>query len=161
MMIKIQILIIVAITGLSLNACKQNIKPSESPKTSLMKYGFPLDIITPEGVSIIKNKNAGADNLIVTNNTDFNIQINMTDAISNSLLEMKARERENMKANPFFLKILEDYDDGFLFEYATQNGIAYDFRLFKIQGSKTYTFQSGMTGQYTESQIKNMIKSIR
>jgi hypothetical protein len=161
MMVKIQYFIIVSLLGLSLNSCRQLNKENEHEKTSLMVYGFPLEINTPEDATFIKNKNGGTDNLIITNNQDFNIQVTMADAVSSSIAEIKSRERENMITNPFFIKILEDYDDGFLYEYSTPKGNAYDFRIFKIQGNKTYTFQSGITGQYSESETKQMIKSIR
>ncbi len=160
-MYKIKFLVLVTLIGLSLYACKQENMTSENQKTSLMKYGFPLEINTPENASFIKNKSGATDHLIITNNKDFNLQINMADAVSYSLTEVKTRERENIKTNPFFQKILEDYDDGFLYEYETPNGLAYDFRIFKLQGSKTYTFQSGITGQFSEKDVKYMIKSIR
>ncbi|MFZ1705554.1 MAG: hypothetical protein WAT79_14490 [Saprospiraceae bacterium] len=142
------------------NSCSPASNQKEN-KVSLHKYGFPVSIKVPKDVAFTKGSSSFVESLTLVNNDGFNMQVLMTNASSGSLKKAKLLQREIVINNPDFLKIIEDYDDHFIFELELNGDRYYDFRFVKIVGNKEIVFQGGPTCNCTEENIKKMVNAVQ
>ncbi len=61
-----------------------------------------------------------------------------------------------------FKKIIEEFDNGFIYEKMSDVGERnYDFEaIIEVQGDKEITFQAGNSKEFTEAEVKTMVNSI-
>ncbi len=142
-------------------ACKDTFVTSDKNKTNLMSYGIPYSISAPDDVSITKIGSGSLADVSVKNQSGYDIQIFMGDAFTNDLTKLKQQKKESISANPFFVKIVEEYKNGFLYEKTTDDGKrTYDFVMVKILGDKEINFQCGNSKEFSEQEVKLMVKSV-
>lgn len=156
-------IIFVSVFLLINHGCKEPNNRNQSG-LSLMKYGIPVTLNVSQDAVVSQSSagNLGVD-VSVKYGDDFNMHIFMTNAVSSNVAAVKQRLKEDAIANPYFIKMLEEFDDGFIFEKNSVNSFdkRYDFRRIKIQGDKEIIFQTGVTGEYDEKAIKKMYNAIR
>ncbi len=142
-------------------ACKEKSSPSGKNTVDLMKYGIPYTINAPNDVNMTKIGSGSLSDVSIKNQSGYDIQVFMGNAFTNDLVKLKQQNKEAIGANPFFLKIVEEYDDGFLYEKTTDDGKrTYDFVIVKILGDKEINFQCGNSKEFSEQEVKSMVKSI-
>lgn len=152
---------ILVLNGFAGNSCKESATlKNDREKISLLKYGIPFDLKTPEDIHIRSLASEGQNNVFVSNNNGFDIHITMSDAVVRNMENLKLQKKNAVVEDPFFLKIIEEMDDGFIYEKQFGDSRGYDFYIVKIQGNHELTFQCGNSGIYTEAEVKNMVKSI-
>lgn len=141
--------------------CKgKTLSDKERMGVDLLKYGIPFVIYSPEGAnirSIVSNKQY---NVSINNGKDYDVQILMSDAIINNVETLKAQKKTALVANPYFNKIIEERDEGFIYEKLYEDVKGYDFYLLKIQGNHELSFQCGSSGIFSESEVKRMMDSV-
>lgn len=139
-------------------SCKHN---KTEVGTSLMKYGIPVTIQAPSDVSISKIGSGNLADVNIKNKTDYDVQVFMSNAHTADLTKLKQLKKEQVITHPEFTKIIEEYDEGFIFEKKSFSGErSFDFSLVKIQGDKEISFEAGNSRPFTESEIKVMVRSI-
>jgi hypothetical protein len=139
--------------------CKNKPAPNE---LNLMKYGIPYSIKAPKNVEISTLGSGNLADVLIKNKSGYDIQIFMSDAVTNDFKKLKQQKKEALRLNPYFIKIVEEYDDGFIFEKSTgPDTRSYDFALIKVVGDREINFQCGNTKEFSETEVKAMIQSIR
>jgi hypothetical protein len=145
---------------LFLTACS-NSSAIKKEKTSLYKFGIPAHIKAPENARFNKASSGNIESLSVVDDDGFNLQVLSFPASVTDEKTAKQHQREQVVSHPDFSKIIEDYDQGFLFELEFAGDRYYDFRYVKIVGNKEIIFQAGPTCQCDESQVRNMLQAIQ
>lgn len=129
--------------------------------TDLMKYGIPYTLQAPKDVTISKVGSGNLADVNVKNNEGYDVQVFMSNAYSTDLIKLKQVKKEQVIAHPEFSKIVEEYEEGFIFE--KNNNLSersFDFSIIKIMGDKEINFQCGNSRPFTESEVKEMVQSI-
>ncbi len=143
------------------SACKNNNQPQNTTKSlSLLKYGIPFDIASPSDAVARKISTGTQHNVSINNGKDYDVQVLMTPAIVKNIEQIKAEKKAALLANPYFMKVVEEMDNGFIYEKRYDDSKAYDFFLVKIQGNHELSFECGSSGMYSEDQVKNMVKTV-
>ena len=138
-------------------------KPSpldDYQELDLLSYGMPITIKAPKDVEINK-EDYGVMQGITVKGENYDIQIYSGNANTLDIAELKAEKLNEAKINRYFSKIIEEEDDGFIFEKNIDGEIRIDFRHIKIIGDKEFTFQKGLVGNYSESEIRNMYEAVK
>lgn len=145
-------------------ACNNSNSTSGLIDLDLMSSGMPIKIKAPEG-SVVKSDDMGlVKEITVKSEDNYYIQILSGQAYSNDLKVLKERQKGDAISNKFFSTIIEEDDNGFIFEKKypeMDDRITYDFRYIKLQGDYQYTFQAGLMSQFTLEQAKTMYKSVQ
>jgi len=66
-----------------------------------------------------------------------------------------------VKTDQYFTKVIEEHDNGFIFEKDIDGNVNYDFRYIKLIGDQEYIYQTGMMGTFTEEAVRAMYKSVQ
>lgn len=127
----------------------------------LLKYGIPYTIDAPEQVTITKSQTGRLAAVNIKDGHGYDVQVYMSDANTNNLTKLKQDKKDAITAHPAFNKIIEEYDQGFIYERKDIEGdLSFDFELIVIQGDKEINFQAGNSKLFTEAEVKIMVKSI-
>jgi len=141
-------------------ACNNSNSTSGLIDLDLMSSGMPIKIKAPEG-SVVKSDDMGlVKEITVKSEDNYYIQILSGQAYSNDLKVLKERQKGDAISNKFFSTIIEEDDNGFIFEKKypeMDDRITY----IKLQGDYQYTFQAGLMSQFTLEQAKTMYKSVQ
>ncbi len=127
----------------------------------LMKYGIPYIVNAP--INVVTSQIGGGQmlDLRLTNDEDYDVMIFMTKAETKRLNIIKQFKKEEVSFYPGFKKIIEEYNEGFIYEKYSPNGnISYDFYAIKIVGDNEINFISGAKRDYSEAEVKAMIRTI-
>jgi hypothetical protein len=133
---------------------------NEKEYVSLLKYGIPFDLNAPEDVHIRASASGNQKNVFVSNNKNYDIHISMSAALNRNRENLKAQTKKALVEDPNFSKIIEEMEDGFIYEKEYGDARGYDFYIVKIQGNHELTFQCGNGGIYTETEVKSMVRSV-
>lgn len=139
----------------------QNSSSKIKNRTSLYKYGIPAYIKAPADARYNKASSGNIESLSVVDDDGFNLQILLMPTSLTDDKTAKQHQKEQVVNHPDFSKIIEDYDQGFLFELEIAGTRYYDFRYVRITGTKEIIFQAGPTCQCTESQVRNMLLAVQ
>ncbi len=150
----------VAVLALVMMSCKGD-KASKYPKLDLLSYGFPIEINAPEGAEIKKSDLGVMSDITIRKGDDYYVQIFGSDANTIKIADVKTSLLADVKSGRYFSKIVEEYDNGFIFEKKIDERINYDFRYIKLQGDKEYVYQTGLIGTYTEDMVRTMYNSVK
>ncbi len=144
-------------------ACQQD-EMANWQSVSLQDYGLAVDILVPDTTELkIKEDDLGImKDITVQDGEGYSLQIFVADANTSDLKQLVETQKREVKAQPLFHAIIEEYDDGFLFQNSIDSTTqSFDFRKIILKGGKEYTFRAGMLGIYSEDQARNMYKSIQ
>ena len=144
---------------LSIYSC--NTKGSNREGLDLMKYGIPYIVLAPSDIQVSKIGGGQMLDLKLTDGDAYDVLIFMTGAETNNMNTIKQFKKEEVSFYPNFKKIVEEYNEGFLYEkYNAAGGVSYDFYVIKVIGDKEISFIGGNNRPFTENEVKNMIKTI-
>jgi hypothetical protein len=138
----------------------ESLGSKKTDKVSLHKYGIPVFIHVPKGVTYLRTSSETVESLTISDSSDFNLQILMSPAGYSQIKTLKLYHRDLITNNPQFVKIIEDYDDGFIFELLINEKRVYDFRKVVLLGDKEIVFQAGPTCHCTEENVMAMYSSL-
>lgn len=140
-------------------ACKPTSKYAD---LDLMGNGLPIKIKAPDD-AVVKVKEIGGlfKDVTVKSDDNFYIQITSSDALDKDRLKRKNGLLEDIKGTSSFTKIVEDNDEGFIFEKKLGDKVSFDFRSVRIQGDKEYIFQTGLLGTFSEEQVRDMYEAVK
>lgn len=140
--------------------CKSD-KSSKYPQKNLLVHGFAISVKAPED-AVIKSDDYGImRELTISQGDEYNVQI--LKSVTNTSNEKEAlnSQMKLVKGDLYFSKIIEEYENGFIFEKKIDDNINYDFRYVKLIGEHEYIYQTGMVGTYTEESVREMYKSVQ
>ncbi len=151
--------ILLLITGII--ACNQVNKMADG-KLDLLKYGIPVTLQAPDDVEISKVGKGTLAHVSVKNEQGYDVQVFMAEAVSQDMTWLKQQKKEMVTAHPNFTKIVEEYDNGFIYEKTENDGSrSYDYIIIELLGDKEITFMGGNTGTFSEENVKTMVQSIK
>lgn len=149
-----------AVLIFSFLSCKTD-KSSSYPSKDLLKHGFAISVKAPDNVEIKSDDLGIMQELSISNQDDYNIQILKSITTTTNIKEALVGQMNLVKSDLYFSKIIEEYENGFIFEKNIDDNINYDFRFVKIVGEEEYVFQTGMMGTFSEESVREMYKSVQ
>lgn len=154
-----KIFISVLISIFILSACGNGAKDS---KLDLMSYGLPISIGAPEGSTVEVDDMGVWKDASIKSGDDYFVQVICSDATSLNVQKIVADKKEEAKNIPFFTKLIQEDEAGFIFEkQIDENTTDYDFVHIRIQGDKEYIYTTGLYGTFSEDAVRNMYKSVQ
>ncbi len=128
----------------------------------LLEYGVPLKVNAPEG-SVVTVDDLGVwKDITIQDDKEFNLQIIASQSTTFDKAKIVADQLKSVKESPFFSKIIEEYENGFIFEKKIdEENINYDFRYVKLNGDKEYLFQRGLLGTFSEQVVRTMYEAVQ
>ncbi len=160
---KIYRILLITFIFFQLISCQNKSNPiNEGTKIDLLKYGVPYSITAPPDVVISKIGKGELTDVSIKNENGYDLQIFMVGAFTSDLQKIKEEKKASVTSNPSFSKMVEEYNDGFLYEKITDLGKrTYDFNIIKLVGTNEINFQCGNSKEFSESEVKKMVSSIR
>lgn len=147
-----QRLVFIFFTIFLLTACNsENVKTAEF---DLIKYGISLTVTAPQNAVITQLSN-NSEVWIVDSTSNFQIQIRKALTLTNDVIKVKEEELELVKSTTGFSKIINEQDNGFVFE-ENFDETAYDFRYFVVQGDNKYIFQKIFTSNPSLEEVEQI-----
>lgn len=129
---------------------------------NLLEHGIPFSILAPDSAKVetIDFGNIMKD-VTVRGGDEYFVQIFASDAKTTDVKKLKMEALNEVKEEKHFSKIIEESDQGFLYESKRDSTATYyGFRYVKLQGSKEYVLQNGFRGFFTEDQARSMYKAV-
>jgi len=144
-------------------ACKSDSSSASNLQDfDLMKYGLPIKIKSPENPVVTSEDLGFVQDVTVKGDNNYFVQILGGTATTTDVSAIKATQLKDMKDTPYFSSVIEEDENGFIFEkkYSPER-VNYDFRYVKVQGDKEYIFQTGLIGSFTLEEVKAMYESVK
>ena len=153
--------ILCTISVMGLFACeksKTKLKPLD-----LLQYGVPITIMAPDSAKVKAGSLSFSQDITIKSETDnYDIQIFAYDATTTNLDAIKASHLADVKNGPFFSKVIEEEDVGFIYETNYDStSTSYGFKYFRVQGDKEYIFQTGLVGSFKLEDVKRMYEAVK
>lgn len=145
-------------------ACGEESATSNLSKRSLLQYGIPLNIMTPDSVEVEVSDLMVYKDVTIKGATDekFDIQIFASEATTSQPETVKNNLLTDVKANPYFSEIVKDEPTGFIYKtMVDSSSINYGFRRFQLEGDREYIFQTGMMGRFTLEEVEEMYEAVK
>lgn len=135
---------------------------SKFEELDLMSNGLPIKIHAP-AESVVKTQDIGGifKDVTIKSGDEYYLQITSSEALSRSAAERASELKSDIQKFNYFSKIMEEEDQGFIFEKNVGDEKAYDFRYVRIQGDNEYIFQTGLMGKFTLEQVKDMYEAVQ
>ena len=128
--------------------------------TDLKQYGIPLTIMSPEGAKVVAEDLGGNIGLTIQKDK-FDVQVMaITIGAASAAAFIQEKKTELQGSDPTF-KIIDEDEDGFVYETKNGEHATYNFSFVKFLGDKHYTFQTGFTALPTQAEAEEMYKAVR
>ena len=143
-------------------ACQSEDHNAWKPK-DLLPYGIPLTILAPDSVVVNAGEMVGSmQDVTLQGGETYNLQIFADDANTNDVSRVKADQIAMVKGLRFFSRIVEEEENGFIFEYLIeQNNPTYGFRYIILQGDREFIFQPGLSSMYTLDEARALYEAVK
>ena len=136
-------------------------QPNKKNGLNLMGYGIPFTILVPEDVQVTKLGAGSLTDVNIHNNDGYDIQVFMGNAFTSANTKLKQQKKDQVIELSDFSKIVEEFDSGFIFEKKhVGEARSYDFFVIMTLSDKEISFQGGNSKNFTETEVKKMVKSI-
>lgn len=127
-----------------------------------MSAGMPIVIKAPEGAESTYEDLGIVREMTVKAGEDYNLLIVATNTDQTDAKKLIAAEKETIEGSTYFSKIIEESENGFLYEKKIdEDYINYDFRVVKVRGENKYTYKAGLGNKYTLEAAKTMYKAVQ
>lgn len=127
---------------------------------NLQEQGANIDIKAPAGAEITSEP-IGLRKEIRVKQDQFNIIILVAEEASETAAEMKKAKLESVKALDIFSKVVQEDDNGFIYEIDQGEDKNYDFRYVYVKNGTSHDFRRYFTGDYTLDEVKTMYNAIK
>ncbi|MEM9549430.1 MAG: hypothetical protein AAGA77_25900 [Bacteroidota bacterium] len=153
-------LIYILLSGFVFAQCKSD-KTANYPSKDLLKHGFAISVKAPENAEIKSDDLGFMQELTISSGEEYNVQILKSVTNTTNIKDALNGQMRLVKGDLYFSKVIEEYDNGFIFEKKIDDNINYDFRYVKLVGENEYVYQTGMIGTFTEQSVRDMYKSVQ
>jgi len=140
--------------------CKTD-KSASYPSKDLLKHGFAISVKAPESAEIKSDDFGIMQELTISSGNEYNVQILKSISNTSNVKEALNGQMNLVKGDRYFSKVIEEYENGFIFEKKIDDNVNYDFRYVKLVGEEEYIYQTGMIGTYTEKSVREMYNSVQ
>lgn len=144
---------------LCLTACQPD--PFEGYESvNLLAQDIPVTVLAPPGAKVKKGDLGSVMKDVTVRGTDenawYNLQVFASRSLHNSVETAKQSELENVKANPSFDQLIEEFPDGFVYRTSIDSLTNHNFRRVKVVGDQEVIFQTGLLGTFSEDEVRRM-----
>ena len=156
-------IILFSLIALCFTACQS--EPGGSLReTDLMPYGIPVSIMAPDSAEIKADDLGGGliKDVTIRGKDNYNVQVFATQAETSDMARIKAGQLADVKSIRFFEKIINEEEDGFIYQTAIDsNNISYSFRYIVLQGDLEIIFQAGLLGTFSQEEVEKMYQAVQ
>merc|ERR1711916_234564 len=92
---------------------------------------------------------------------DYYIQIYASKANNTDIAQIKADQVSDVRSNPYFSRIVEEDEEGFIYETAIDSTNYYSFRYIYLQGDTEFIFTTGLAKTFNQEQVRQMYEGVR
>lgn len=146
--------------ALILAACQKDVENDWKPM-DLLAYSVPVTIMAPDSVDVNAKNIGGVIQDVTLKAPGYSIQIYGTELETNDLASLKAIQLNEVKNNRYFSRVLQEEENGFLYELLIDTTLNYSFRYVLPRGDKLYTFQTGIVETYTMPEAKKLYQAVK
>lgn len=136
-----------------------NMKPFD-----LMPYEVPMSIRVPIDSPQVSTAEGflGDKEVSIKAGEDFDILLSYAPATTSDMAELKAEQLANVKDISNFSRIVEEEENGFIYETEIDTTQSYyGFRYIRLQGDVRYLFQSGLIGTFSLEEVEQMYEAVK
>ncbi len=136
---------------------------SDWKSKDLLPYGIPLTVMAPDSVVVNAGDMVGSmQDVTLQGGEAYNLQIFADDANTNDISQVKADQIALVKEQRFFSRIVEEEENGFIYEYLIeQDNPTYGFRYIILQGDREFIFQPGLSSMYTLEEAQALYDAVK
>jgi hypothetical protein len=128
----------------------------------LSSHGLPMTILAPDSAVVQEKDYNFMRDITVKSGDRFFLQIFEFGAPKQDAAGEKLRQLAAVREDPFFLEVIREEDQGFIFsKMADSTHVDYDFRFVRILGDKELIFQSGLVGTFSLEDVQRMYKAVK
>ncbi len=145
-----------------LGACSSDPQESWKPK-NLLEYGIPISVNVPDPDSVIINKDDLGPFLDITvdGGEGYYLQIYASTAETTDVARLKANQLTMAKDQPYFSRIVEEEEAGFIFENQIDSTSSYGFRYILVKGDQEIVVRNHLSRLFTLPEIERMYKAVK
>lgn len=155
-------LILIASLGLLQN-CSNAKAPHKKGSTSLLSYGIPLYVNIPKDVDINRRIVGNITEVTVKGKDEkswFELIVQNLPSESEDLAWNKYLQIEDVRNNVYFTRIMEENENGFIYELVPRDKPTYHFRYVIVQGSQLYVISTALGSELTMEQTKELFDAV-
>ena len=143
-------------------ACAGEPQDSWKPK-NLLEYGIPITVKVPNPDSVIVDKDDLGPflDLTVDGGEGYYLQIYASGAETNDIAQIKADQLSMAKEQPYFSKIIQEEEAGFIFENQIDSTSSYGFRYIQVKGDREIVIRNHLSRLFTLDQIERMYEAVK
>ncbi|MCB0644412.1 MAG: hypothetical protein KDC44_22360 [Phaeodactylibacter sp.] len=142
-------------------ACQSD-KNQGMAELDLTRYGAPVSILAPDSAKVTTQDYGISKDISVQAGPDYYVMVLASEANTMEVSKVKADQLQNVKEGTFFSQIVEEHDQGFIYENKLDSmNIFYGFRYIKIQGDKEFVFQEGLSGGFDLEAVQRMYQAVQ
>ena len=127
---------------------------------SLQEHGANIDIKIPAGAEV-SSESIGYRKQISVQQDKFDVVILVGDEETRTPAEIKKEKLESVKALDIFSKVVQEDDNGFIYEINQGTDKNYDFRYVYVKNGSSHDFRRGFVGDYTLDEVKTMYNAVK
>lgn len=126
----------------------------------LQPHGANISIKAPAGVEI-EQKPIGFRKELTIQEDKFDVVLLIADDAPQTIAELKKSKLESIESSEIFSRIVQQDDNGFIFEVDLGSEKNYDFRYVFIKNNATYDFRRNFVGNFTLDEVKRMYNGVK
>ncbi|MCB9281821.1 MAG: hypothetical protein H6562_23225 [Lewinellaceae bacterium] len=156
-----QLIAVLTSAGLiALIACHRD--PSDNwKKLDLLEYGLPITVYAPDSAVVRSKKMGFVQDVTVKKGDFYSIQILSSAARTNDISSLKAEQLDLVRDSRYFSKVVEETEDGFIYQNNIEGAECFGFRYVFVQGDMEYVLASGYADIFKLEEIKEMFDAVR
>ncbi|MEL6636757.1 MAG: hypothetical protein AAFW73_17495 [Bacteroidota bacterium] len=128
---------------------------------SLLQYGLPITILAPDSAEVKSVDMGILKDVTITGEENYAVQIIASRSLNSDMKGLVGEQLAEVKKNPFFSKVVEEEDNGFIFENAIDSTRTnYGFRYIHLAGEQELIIQNGLMGIFSRAEIDRMYRAV-
>jgi len=155
-------LVAIVILGTLLSGC-QNGNGNDWQPLDLLEYGLPVTVQAPDSTTVNASDLGIMQDVTLEGVSDpeYYIQIYASKANNTDIAQIKADQVSDVRSNPYFSRIVEEDEQGFIYETAIDSTNYYSFRYIYVQGDTEFIFTTGLAKTFNLEQVQQMYEGVR
>ncbi|MEM9896932.1 MAG: hypothetical protein AAF789_11220 [Bacteroidota bacterium] len=154
-------IILMSLLALAVVACQQD-GVSSWPELDLMDKGFPIIVKAPDSAAVKVIDNSFLKDITIDSPEDnYHIQIYASDAETDDIAIIKSDLILDVRRNPYFSRIVEEDERGFVYELTIDSSNYYSFRHIHVQGDLEFIFETGLAHTFNLEEAQNLRAAVK
>lgn len=154
-------IVLMSLLVLAIVACQQD-GAASWPTLDLMDKGFPITVKAPDSAAVKVVDNAFLKDITIDSpEENYHIQIYASDAETDDIAIIKSDLILDVRRNPYFSKIVEEDERGFVYELTIDSSNYYSFRHIHVQGDLEFIFETGLAHTFGLEEAKVLREAVR